>query len=878
MTAFLPLGQPESRAGATLPPLAEWQFALAWLVALAGALTALVVAVKMFGWVRRQHAGLPRMQEIAGYVQQGADAYLRRQFEVVGVFFLVVFVVLLGLAVGLGVQSAWVPLAFLSGGFLSALAGWCGMKTATMASSRTAEACRHSLNGGLQVAFKSGAVMGLTVVGLALLDITAWTATLHWLAGLDAGRVATTMIGFGMGASCQALFARVGGGIFTKAADVGADLVGKTELGFSEDDPRNPATIADNVGDNVGDVAGMGADLYESYSGSILAAAALGVAAVPAFPELQARLMLLPMVLAGLGIVVSAASLRLVAAKEDATQEQLLHALRRAIVVASVAVAVVAAGLVSLMLVLPTDTGDLSDVLQEAGLRHGTQLYGVLAAIVTGLAAGVGIGYFTERCTSDVYRPTQEIAAQSEKGAAPVIIAGIAEGLSSVKAPVLIIGAAILLAFGACTGFDYADPRLYGLGLYGVAIAAVGMLSTLGLTLATDAYGPIADNAGGNAEMSELPPEVRERTDSLDSLGNTTAATGKGFAIGSAALTALALLAAYMIEVRNSFDRTAASMRLDPISRVVADAETGAEVDPQPPVIYRTSPATAVVSAGTRAAPDRRTLLLFPEARRTGARVARRLRFENDGDRVNYDAQRGREAMLAAHSSARDGAALSLVFNPDELVAGGDAVYAAEATLPDLVRYFNLSLLNPRVLVGLLLGVMLACAFCARTMKAVGRAAGVMVEEVRRQAETIEGLKEGTATPDYDACIAISTTSAQREMLVPALLALLAPVAIGLGLGVAGVVGMLAGALSSGFAIAIFMANAGGAWDNAKKLIEAGEHGGKGSDAHAAAVIGDTVGDPFKDTSGPSLNILIKLMSMVSVVFAGLIVRFALFP
>ena len=849
-------------------PLPEWRFAVGWLLVVGGAVTALVTARRMFGWVREQDAGLPRMQEIAGFVRDGADAYLRRQYRLVAVFFAVVFVVLLGLSLGLGVQSAWVPLAFLSGGFLSALAGWCGMRTATMASSRTAEACRTSLDTGLQVAFRSGAVMGLTVVGLALLDISVWSATLHWVAGLGPYEVATTMVCFGMGASCQALFARVGGGIFTKAADVGADLVGKTELAIPEDDPRNPATIADNVGDNVGDVAGMGADLYESYSGSILAAAALGVAAYPGVPAMQARLMLLPMVLAAFGILVSIGCMSLVRASEGASQRDLLHALGRAVLVASIGVALVAVLLVWLMLVWPSGGNDpaMQTLLEGNGVRHGTELFGVAVAIIAGLAAGVGIGNWTEYSTSDVYAPTKRIAEQTATGPATVIIAGIAEGMSSVWVPVLVISAAILAAFGACTGFDYADPRLYGLGLYGVAIAAVGMLSTLGLTLATDAYGPIADNAGGNAEMAELDPEVRERTDALDSLGNTTAATGKGFAIGSAALTALALLAAYTLEVRNGFDRWAGS--IGPIA-------LPEDFEPDEGFVAKKLSDRSFAAQDPDVPSQTAIFLVSPQSL---TQVSRRQEVEALSDQDNlleFAITNIGETFVIANRSRGTSIPIEGV-GLISLSQNGHIIPAASATIPDLVRHFDLSLLNPRVLVGLLCGVMLACLFCAQTMKAVGRAAAAMVKEVRRQFDEIPGLMDGSGRPDYQRCVAISTGSAQREMILPACLALLAPIAVGLVLGVAGVVGMLSGALSSGFAIAILMANAGGAWDNAKKMIEAGAHGGKGTEAHKAAVVGDTVGDPFKDTSGPSLNILIKLMSMVSVVFAGLIVRYSL--
>ncbi|MCL4114528.1 UNVERIFIED_CONTAM: hypothetical protein GTU68_057377 [Idotea baltica] len=654
-----------------------------------------------------QPEGDSKMIYIAENVREGANAYLNAQYKLVAVFFAVTAVFLAFVAFGLEQQSHWVPFAFMTGGFFSGLAGWFGMKTATMASSRTAQGCKSSLNAGLQVAFRSGAVMGLVVVGLGLLDICLWFATLHWFIGMPLHEITVTMLCFGMGASAQALFARVGGGIFTKAADVGADLVGKVEAGIPEDDPRNPATIADNVGDNVGDVAGMGADLYESYCGSILASAALGVAAYRGFPNMQFMLFMLPMVLAAAGIGLSIFGIHLVKTEDGATQRDLLKALAKGIDGSSLLVAGAALIIVFFML--------------------GWALFGVFGSIVTGLVAGVIIGRWTEYSTSEEYPPTRRIADQSVTGPATVIIAGIAEGFYSVWVPIVTIGVAILLS-------------LFSMGLYGVAIAAVGMLSTLGITLATDAYGPIADNAGGNAEMSGQDPSVRERTDALDSLGNTTAATGKGFAIGSAALTALALLAAYLEEV----------------------------------------------------------------------------------------------------------------------------------------RYYDISPLNPKVLVGMFSGVMLAFVFCAMTMKAVGRAAGAMVEEVRRQFREIKGIMEGEAEPEYSKCVAISTKAAQHEMLLPACMGLGVPILIGLLLGVAGVVGMLAGGLTSGFAVAIMMANSGGAWDNAKKYIESGKHGGKGTDAHKATVVGDTVGDPFKDTSGPSLNILIKLMSIVSVVFAGMIVQYAL--
>ena len=808
-----------------------WAAGIGWGLSLAAAVAALVAARRFFNWVRGEPAGDDRMREIAGYVSDGANAYLKSQYKVTFAVFAAVAVVLAALAFVLNVQSGWAPVLFLVGGVASAAAGWFGMRTATMASSRTAEACKTSLNDGLQVAFRSGAVMGLVVVGLGLSAVCVMSAVLVAGVGLSLEQATTTMLCFGMGASCQALFARVGGGIFTKAADVGADLVGKVEAGIPEDDPRNPATIADNVGDNVGDVAGMGADLFESYTGSVLAASALGVAAFRGFPEMQARIAVLPLLLAGAGIVVSLLCIKLVKAKEGATQKQLLHGLSRAVNTAAAGSAVVAAAVIYGLLVWPS--GEVAEPLAAAGLPSGNALFGVLLSMAAGLVGGIGIGYWTEYCTSDVYKPTQRIAAQSETGPATVIISGIAEGMASTWVPIIVVGAAILIAFGACTGFDYSDPRLYAMGLFGVAISAVGMLSTLGLTLATDAYGPIADNAGGNAEMSHLPPEVRERTDALDSLGNTTAATGKGFAIGSAALTALALLATYMEEGRQSFAREAAA-----IPRTFSVMED--EVFP-----------TGRDTFATLGAGGWTPYLLLRPARAEAAVTEQIARFDGPFER-------------------------GVKMDVPMLVESGYAVPAATATLPDFVRYFDISVLNPKVLVGMFLGVMLAFAFCAMTMQAVGRVAHKMVEEVRRQFREIAGIMEEKAKPDYARCVDISTSAAQREMVLPALLAIAAPIGAGLLLGVAGVIGLLAGGLTSGFALAIFMANAGGAWDNAKKYIEAGHHGGKGGDQHAAAVIGDTVGDPFKDTSGPSLNILIKLMAMVSVVAAGLVIRYSL--
>jgi inorganic pyrophosphatase/K(+)-stimulated pyrophosphate-energized sodium pump len=785
-----------------------------------------------------QDEGDERMVEIAEYVREGARAYLNRQYKVVAMFFVVVAILLAILAFGFGVQSKWVPFAFITGGFFSGLAGWYGMKTATMASSRTTQGAKNSLNQGLQVAFRSGAVMGLIVVGLGLLDICLWFAVLHWFIEMPLTEITVTMLCFGMGASSQALFARVGGGIFTKAADVGADLVGKVEAGIPEDDARNPATIADNVGDNVGDVAGMGADLYESYCGSILASAAIGVAAYAGHEKMQFMMLLVPMVLAGLGILLSIGGIYMVQTKEGATQRNLLSALARGIDGSSIGVGVVAAGVIWFMLVQPSSDPDTKAALIADGLRHGNQLFGVLGAIITGLVAGWAIGKWTEYSTSEEYSPTKRIADQSLTGPATVIIAGVAEGFYSVWVPIVVIGAAILAAFGFCTGGNFNDTNLFAMGLYGVAIGAVGMLSTLGITLATDAYGPIADNAGGNAEMSGQEPIVRERTDALDSLGNTTAATGKGFAIGSAALTALALMAAYLEEVRVGFEHWIAT---DATVVVSAEIESASVQKIKGSVFaYR--------SEGSEKA---HAYLTFPVNSKSGIAALKSLHEAKDDDTVNG-------------------------VNIQKLVDDGYMIRVSKATMPDFVRYYNISIMNPKVLVGMFMGVMLAFVFCAMTMKAVGRSAADMVEEVRRQFREIPGIMEGTGKPDYAACVEISTKAAQREMIVPACLGLLVPIIVGLVLGVGGVMGMLAGGLTSGFAVAIMMANAGGAWDNAKKYIEAGAHGGKGTEAHKATVVGDTVGDPFKDTSGPSLNILIKLMSMVSVVFAGLIVKFAL--
>ncbi len=732
---------------------------LFWFVPFA-ALLALVFALYFYRNMIKESEGTATMKRIASHVRKGAMAYIRQQYKVVGIFFLLLTVVFSILAYGLNLQNEWVPFAFLTGGFFSALSGFFGMKTATFASARTANAAQKSLNRGLKVAFRSGAVMGLVVVGLGLLDISLWFILLNYFIDVEGGEklaiITTTMLTFGMGASTQALFARVGGGIFTKAADVGADLVGKVEAGIPEDDPRNPATIADNVGDNVGDVAGMGADLYESYCGSILATAALGAAAFAASPELQFRSVLAPMLIAAVGIVLSILGIHLVRTREDATQRNLLSALGRGVNISSVLI-IIFSWLVLYVLRIE---------------NH----WGVWAAIVTGLLVGIVIGKATEYFTSEEYSPTRKIASSSDTGPATVIISGIGVGMFSTLVPVLAVVIGIIFSFLFASGFDFTNM---GMGLYGIGIAAVGMLSTLGITLATDAYGPIADNAGGNAEMSHLDPQVRKRTDALDSLGNTTAATGKGFAIGSAALTALALLASYIEEIKIG------------IKRLFTD--TGW------------------------------TEYVFP----------------------NH----------------------TVLTGPGQLDQFG---------FEDFMNLFEVHLMNPRTLVGIFIGAMMAFMFSGLTMNAVGRAAARMVAEVRRQFREIKGILEGKTEPDYATCVAISTRGAQIEMIAPALLAIVIPILTGLLLGIAGTMGLLVGGLSSGFVLAIFMANSGGAWDNAKKYIEAGNLGGKGSDNHKAAVIGDTVGDPFKDTSGPSLNILIKLMSMVSIVMAGVTVAVSL--
>jgi K(+)-stimulated pyrophosphate-energized sodium pump len=823
-------------ASRTAPATGGWLYFGIWLLAFVASLVALVQAYLFFKGMMACDEGNERMVEIAGFVRQGANAYLKQQYIVVAGFFVVIVGLLSVAAFVLKVQSQFVPFAFLTGGFFSGLAGWFGMKTATWASSRTAAGAQKSLNQGLQVAFRSGAVMGLTVVGLGLLDITLWFGFLYWvwpdMLGMDRltlENITVTMLCFGMGASAQALFARVGGGIFTKAADVGADLVGKVEQGIPEDDPRNPATIADNVGDNVGDVAGMGADLYESYCGSILATAALGVAAFVGNPNYQLQTLFLPIALAAVGIFLSIAGIYLVRTDEGATQKNLLAALARGINLSTVLVFVAAIGLSYLL--MPRVEGTLLFGIP-----------GVAFSIISGLVAGWLIGKWTEYSTSDEFGPTKRLAEQAVTGPATIIIGGVADGMMSVWAPVIIVCIATLTAFGFANGWNYTDVGTFALGLYGVGIAAVGMLSTLGITLATDAYGPIADNAGGNAEMAHLDPIVRERTDALDKLGNTTAATGKGFAIGSAALTALALLAAYVEEVRIGFERWG--------HEVVAKVEEDG--------FYKVSGGFVVHKHGDTL--DETTFLAMPDD-------VRRREVQEQWKGLDY---RQGIARIPDEMFEKRG---------DEFVFAktGDRLVSIEtATLPDFVKYYDASLMNPKVLVGVFLGAMATFVFCAMTMKAVGRAAKGMVEEVRRQFREHKGIMEGTEQPDYARPVAISTKAAQREMLLPSLLGLLTPIVVGLLLGVGGVLGLLVGTLTCGFCVAIFMANAGGSWDNAKKYIESGAHGGKGSEAHKAGVVGDTVGDPFKDTSGPSLNILIKLMSMVSVVAAGLVVRYSL--
>ena len=725
---------------------------LFWLVPIAS-VVALAMAWFFFKSMMKADEGTPRMREIAEHVRKGAMAYLKQQYLVVLKVFLVLVVLFAFMAYVLKIQNPWVSFAFLTGGLFSGLAGFFGMKTATYASARTANAARKSLDGGLRIAFRSGAVMGLVVVGLGLLDIALWFIALSFVYGSDhvaLVTITTTMLTFGMGASTQALFARVGGGIYTKAADVGADIVGKVEADIPEDDPRNPATIADNVGDNVGDVAGMGADLYESYCGSILSTAALGATAFASAGDMQLRAVIAPMIIAAVGIFLSLFGIFLVRTKEGASMSQLLRSLA-----------------------VGTNTSAVLIAIATFLILYGLGLdnwIGLSFSVISGLTAGVIIGQATEFYTSHSYKPTQAISESAQTGSATVIIKGIGTGMISTCIPVLTIGVAIMLSYLCANHFDLSmSAESISKGLYGIGIAAVGMLSTLGITLTTDAYGPIADNAGGNAEMSELGEEVRHRTDALDALGNTTAATGKGFAIGSAALTALALLASYVEEIKIAMTRA---------------MESGQQF----------------------------------------------------------------------------------------IDAAGNAFDPSKASMPEMMEYFQVTLMNPRVLVGVFIGAMAAFLFCGLTMGAVGRAAAKMVDEVRRQFREIKGILEGKATPDYGSCVEISTRAAQHEMILPSLLAIIIPIVTGVVLGVAGVLGLLVGGLCAGFTLAVFMANAGGAWDNAKKFVEEGNFGGKGSDVHKATIVGDTVGDPFKDTSGPSLNILIKLMSMVSIVMAGLTV------
>ena len=731
--------------------------ALFWIVPVSS-IIALVLAWYFYKQMMRESEGTPVMAKIASHVRQGAMSYLKQQYKIVALIFLCLVILFSIMAYGFNLQNHWVPVAFLTGGFFSGLSGFLGMKTATYASARTANAARGSLNKGLRVAFRSGAVMGLVVVGLGLFDISFWYLLLEQCIPEDAMNptaklcvITTTMLTFGMGASTQALFARVGGGIYTKAADVGADLVGKVEAGIPEDDPRNPATIADNVGDNVGDVAGMGADLYESYCGSILATSALGAAAFigTGDVDMQFKAVIAPMLIAAVGIILSIIGIFSVKTSEDAGMKELLRALSKG------------TNLSSVLIVIATFL-----ILWALGMDN---WFLISLSVVVGLIVGVIIGQSTEYYTSQSYKPTQRLSESGKTGPATVIISGIGLGMISTTIPVIAVVIGVILSYWFASGFDFANINM---GLYGIGIAAVGMLSTLGITLATDAYGPIADNAGGNAEMSGLGAEVRKRTDALDSLGNTTAATGKGFAIGSAALTGLALLASYIEEIRIGLERL------------------GTEI------------------------------LALP---------------------------------------------------------GGLEVAIHNASFTDFMMYYDVTLMNPKVLSGIFIGSMMAFLFCGLTMNAVGRAASHMVEEVRRQFREIKGILEGKAEPDYARCVQISTKGAQREMVFPSLLAIAAPILTGLFFGVPGVIGLLIGGLSSGFVLAIFMANAGGAWDNAKKYVEEGNFGGKGGDVHKATVVGDTVGDPFKDTSGPSLNILIKLMSMVAIVMAGLTVSWSLF-
>ena len=810
---------------------------LLWWLAPIGAVLALVFARVFYAQVKRADEGDENMKAIAAHVREGAYAYLRRQYKVVLIFFIIVSALLFVMG-QIGVQHKIVFLAFLTAGSFSGLCGFLGMKTATMASNRTAQGAKEGLNRGLTVAFRAGAVMGLVVVGFGLLDVSIWFLILTKLAPafgyhMSLVEITAVMVTFGMGASSQALFARVGGGIFTKAADVGADLVGKVEAGIPEDDPRNPATIADNVGDNVGDVAGMGADLYESYYASILATLALGVAAAVTLPGAtvghQLRLLAAPMVLAGIGIMFSILGVYMVRTREGASMKQLMGALNLGVHGSSVLTLAAAAGMCYLLL----------------GGVPGVHWLGVWGSIASGLVAGVIIGKVSEYHTSYDFGPTQAIAKSAETGPATVIISGIAEGMKSTWAALLMVIVAIMAAYTFAGGFGNVQ-----LGLYGVGIAAVGMLATLGITLATDAYGPIADNAGGNAEMTGQDPEVRRRTDALDTLGNTTAAIGKGFAIGSAALTALALLAVYVQQVRVGLVREGEEA-------IVSHYEQGAFEHQG----FCPSPGKLAGVGADGKVTAYLVLSNWPKDLAAGSKITFGTFDPADDDNV-----RGVPIMYtAADASGKRVARTARV----------EVVPAEIATLNQFMDFYNATLMNPKVLCGLFSGVLLVFLFSAMTMKAVGRTAYAMVNEVRRQFREIVGIMDGTGEPDYARCVAISTAGAQKAMIVPSLLALIAPVVVGLMLGVPGVLGMLAGGLTCGFAMAIFMANAGGAWDNAKKYIETGQMGGKGSDAHKAAVVGDTVGDPFKDTSGPSLNILIKLMGMVSVVFAGLVVKFA---
>jgi len=844
---------------------------LIWWIAPFGAIVALFMARKFYNEVMASDEGDPRMIEIAGYVRSGALAYLKQQYKIVFVVFAVLSALLAFMAFGLNVQHKIVPIAFLTGGFFSGLCGWFGMKMATNAAHRTTAGARHSLNRGLVVAFRAGAVMGMVVVGFGLIDIVGWFLILRHLAPaliegfhMSLNEITVVMLTFGMGASTQALFARVGGGIYTKAADVGADLVGKVEAGIPEDDPRNPAAIADNVGDNVGDVAGMGADLYESYCGSILATMALGVAAASALfghgiesEGYALKLLAIPMIMAGCGILLSILGIYLVKTHEDASMGQLMKALARGVNASSALIALAAFAICYLLL------GDIESI----------RWWGIALAVSIGLFAGVLIGKSTEYYTSYEYKPTMEIAQQALTGPATVIIAGVAEGMKSTWAALAIIICAILGAFISAGG-----ESEFMLGLYGIGIAAVGMLATLGITLATDAYGPIADNAGGNAEMSDQHPDVRKRTDALDALGNTTAATGKGFAIGSAALTALALLAAYVEEIRVGQQREAMTFIQQQLPETKTNPDTAVGD------IYYLGHGKFAQKFQPGTGESAFQALMWINRRE----LKKSTTLETDlitGTKITAPVSQPNE-----ENSYRQ----PITYNGHQL----ELAPTRYASMQDYMNFYNVTLMNPRVLCGMFSGVLLAFLFCSLTMKAVGRAAYQMMLECRKQfgqikeylkskghdqayADDCENWPRGQVEfnnqriPDYAACVEISTQGAQKEMIFPSLLAIALPIFVGLIFGVPGVMGMLAGGWTSGFAVAIFMANAGGAWDNAKKYVEMGHHGGKGSDAHKASVVGDTVGDPFKDTSGPSLNILIKLMSMVSVVFAGLVVKYA---